>query len=59
MTITEPARSPAPHGAKPSVPRLATDLKRSTRRFEVVSDYSPAGDQPAAIAELERRLEAA
>ena len=40
----------------PSVPRLATDLKRSTRRFEVVSDYTPAGDQPTAIADLERRL---
>ncbi|MDP9394739.1 MAG: excinuclease ABC subunit UvrB [Actinomycetota bacterium] len=40
------------------MPRLATDLKRSTRRFEVVSDYSPAGDQPAAITELTRRLEA-
>jgi excinuclease ABC subunit B len=48
----------APHGAKPSVPRLATDLKRSTRRFQVVSDYEPAGDQPAAIDELQRRIEA-
>ncbi len=38
------------------MPRLATDLTRSTRRFEVVSDYQPAGDQPAAIDELERRL---
>ena len=26
--------------------------------FEVVSEYSPAGDQPAAIAELERRINA-
>ena len=41
----------------PSVPRLATDLERSTRRFEVVRDYTPAGrDQPTAIADLERRL---
>jgi excinuclease ABC subunit B len=51
---------PAPvshaHGAKPSVPRLDTSLRRSTRRFEVVSDFQPAGDQPAAIDELERRL---
>ena len=58
MTLTEPAHRPAPHGNKPSVPRLATDLKRSTRRFEVVSDYSPAGDQPTAIADLTRRLDA-
>ncbi len=53
--------SAAPHGATPPVPRpkvarLATDLRRSTRRFEVVSDFSPAGDQPAAIDELEKRL---
>ena len=46
----------APHGALPSVPRLSTDLRRSKRPFEVVSDYEPAGDQPAAIDELERRL---
>ncbi len=52
------ATEPLPHGARPSVPRLATDLRRSTRRFEVVSDYQPAGDQPAAIAELQRRIEA-
>jgi excinuclease ABC subunit B len=45
------------HGARPSVPRLATDLRRSTRRFEVVSDFAPSGDQPAAIAEMTRRLE--
>jgi excinuclease ABC subunit B len=49
---------PLPHGARPSVPRLATDLRRSTRRFEVVSDYEPAGDQPTAIADLERRIAA-
>ena len=27
-------------------------------RFEVVSEYQPAGDQPTAIAELERRISA-
>jgi excinuclease ABC subunit B len=46
------------HGAKPSVPRLDTNLRRNTRRFEVVSDFEPAGDQPAAITEMTRRLEA-
>ncbi|KQY27930.1 MULTISPECIES: excinuclease ABC subunit UvrB [Nocardia] len=33
-------------------------IERSGARFEVVSEYSPAGDQPAAIAELERRVNA-
>ena len=27
-------------------------------RFEVVSDHEPAGDQPTAIEELERRIQA-
>jgi excinuclease ABC subunit B len=33
-------------------------MVRSGNRFEVVSPYSPAGDQPAAIDELERRITA-
>ncbi|MCV7219830.1 excinuclease ABC subunit UvrB [Mycolicibacterium elephantis] len=33
-------------------------LVRVGGRFEVVSPYSPAGDQPAAIDELERRIKA-
>ncbi len=33
-----------------------TDVIRREGRFEVVSDYQPAGDQPAAIDELERRI---
>jgi excinuclease ABC subunit B len=32
------------------------DSPRSQARFEMVSDYAPAGDQPAAIEELERRI---
>ncbi|MFD2673888.1 excinuclease ABC subunit UvrB [Gulosibacter bifidus] len=31
---------------------------RAVRPFEVVSDYEPAGDQPAAIAELAKRINA-
>jgi len=31
---------------------------RSVRPFEVVSDYRPSGDQPAAIAELAGRINA-
>ena len=31
---------------------------RSVRPFEVVSDYTPSGDQPAAIAELAGRINA-
>ncbi|WP_055586337.1 excinuclease ABC subunit UvrB [Streptacidiphilus griseoplanus] len=38
--------------------RPITDIKRSVAPFEVVSPYQPNGDQPAAIAELERRIRA-
>ncbi|PXY24785.1 excinuclease ABC subunit B [Prauserella sp. PE36] len=38
--------------------RPVSEIPRSDGRFEVVSDYRPAGDQPAAIDELERRLKA-
>ena len=34
------------------------EIPRTGGRFEVVSPHQPAGDQPAAIAELERRLTA-
>ena len=37
---------------------MALDIPRLDGRFEVVSDYKPAGDQPAAIDELERRVRA-
>jgi len=32
------------------------EIERSDARFEVVSEHEPAGDQPTAIADLERRL---
>ena len=35
---------------------MPLDIPRLDTRFEVVSDYQPAGDQPAAIDELERRI---
>jgi len=38
--------------------RAVEDVVRSGARFEVVSEHQPAGDQPAAIAELERRIRA-
>ena len=38
--------------------RPVTDLRRRARPFEVISPYTPSGDQPAAIDELERRLKA-
>ncbi len=38
--------------------RPAADLHRTVAPFKVVSDYSPSGDQPAAIEELERRVNA-
>ncbi|GAB2860613.1 excinuclease ABC subunit UvrB [Myroides odoratimimus subsp. xuanwuensis] len=33
-----------------------TDLERRVAPFHVVSDYSPSGDQPAAIAEITKRI---
>src|SRR6201991_5246933 len=36
--------------------RAVDDIVRAGGRFEVVSEYDPAGDQPAAIEELERRI---
>ncbi|WP_034272214.1 excinuclease ABC subunit UvrB [Haloechinothrix halophila] len=38
--------------------RPVSDIPRADGRFKVVSDYDPAGDQPEAIAELDRRLKA-
>ncbi len=38
--------------------RPVTDLQRRVAPFEVVTDMVPAGDQPAAIAELEKRIRA-
>ncbi len=40
------------------VMRPVTDLQRTVAPFEVVSDYTPSGDQPTAIAELTERLRA-
>ncbi|MGO1912693.1 MAG: excinuclease ABC subunit UvrB, partial [Corynebacterium sp.] len=36
--------------------RPVGDVERTDARFEVISDYKPAGDQPAAIKELDERL---
>jgi excinuclease ABC subunit B len=36
--------------------RPADELQRSVAPFEVVSDFSPSGDQPTAIADLTRRV---
>jgi excinuclease ABC subunit B len=38
--------------------RAVDEVVRTGGRFEVVSEYEPAGDQPAAIDELQRRIEA-
>ena len=37
---------------------MTADLRRAENRFEVISEYQPSGDQPTAIAELARRIEA-
>jgi excinuclease ABC subunit B len=36
--------------------RPVTDLQRTVAPFEVISEYQPAGDQPAAIEEIARRI---
>jgi excinuclease ABC subunit B len=38
--------------------RPVTDLQRKVAPFEVVTDMVPAGDQPTAIAEIEKRVRA-
>src|SRR5690554_1590817 len=38
--------------------RPVTDLVRSEAPFEVITEYTPSGDQPTAIAELEARIRA-
>ncbi|MET9799941.1 excinuclease ABC subunit UvrB [Streptomyces sp. NPDC006368] len=38
--------------------RPVSKIERSVAPFEVVSPYTPSGDQPAAIADLERRIRA-
>src|SRR5690348_5209928 len=38
--------------------RPTTDLQRTVAPFQVVSEFQPAGDQPAAIADLARRVKA-
>ncbi|MEV4219474.1 MULTISPECIES: excinuclease ABC subunit UvrB [unclassified Nonomuraea] len=38
--------------------RPVTDLQRKVAPFEVVTEMTPSGDQPTAIAELERRVKA-
>ena len=36
--------------------RPVGEIERSNDKFEVISEFKPAGDQPAAIAELDKRL---
>ena len=38
--------------------RPTTDLQRTVAPFEVISEFSPAGDQPTAIADLATRIRA-
>ncbi|HEY0119839.1 MAG TPA: excinuclease ABC subunit UvrB [Cellulomonas sp.] len=38
--------------------RPVTDLQRTVAPFEVISEYRPSGDQPTAIDDLARRIEA-
>ena len=38
--------------------RPVTDLQRKVAPFQVITDMVPAGDQPSAIAEIEKRVRA-
>jgi excinuclease ABC subunit B len=38
--------------------RPVTDLQRKVAPFEVISDYQPSGDQPTAIDDIEKRIQA-
>ncbi|MCW2524303.1 MAG: uvrB, partial [Frankiales bacterium] len=38
--------------------RVKSDIVPSSGKFEVISEFEPSGDQPTAIAELERRINA-
>ena len=38
--------------------RPVSELQRRVKPFEVISDYTPSGDQPKAIADLTRRIQA-
>ena len=38
--------------------RPTTDIQRRGAPFEVISEFSPSGDQPTAIADLTRRINA-
>jgi excinuclease ABC subunit B len=38
--------------------RVASDISPTTGKFEVISDFEPSGDQPAAIEALEKRIRA-
>ncbi|MBC3191581.1 excinuclease ABC subunit UvrB [Pseudonocardia sp. C8] len=51
---TTPTDTPLAH----SEHRPVGEIERREGRFRVVSDHRPAGDQPTAIAELDRRLRA-
>jgi excinuclease ABC subunit B len=58
-----PGRPPWPRwpvGAEPyrGGVRVASDIVPKAGKLEVVSDFQPSGDQPAAIDELERRIRA-
>ncbi|HEY8301787.1 MAG TPA: DEAD/DEAH box helicase family protein, partial [Jatrophihabitans sp.] len=38
--------------------RVKSDIMPLSGKFEVISEFEPSGDQPTAIADLERRIRA-
>jgi excinuclease ABC subunit B len=58
MVIEQTSSLNALEFGKLSSMRPVSEVQRKVAPFQVISDYVPAGDQPAAIAEITRRINA-
>src|SRR5699024_5329649 len=58
LSLTGPGQEVACFDGRRGNVRPVSDIKRSEKPFEVISDMTPAGDQPEAIAEITRRVRA-
>ncbi len=56
--VAAPEAAVGPRSYGGGMVRPITDLQRTVAPFEVISDFVPSGDQPTAIADLARRIEA-
>jgi excinuclease ABC subunit B len=58
MEIALTSSPSAPEFGKQSSMRPVSEVQRKVAPFQVISEYVPAGDQPAAIEEITRRINA-